>query len=52
MINVEAGKMKGWLKTPQDIQSEFEVSETLAIELFGDTSLRLMVPSNVKLLSS
>jgi len=41
-LNIEAGKLHGWLKNPADIVSEFEVSQEQAERWFAGGSLQLL----------
>lgn len=50
-LNIEVGKLKGWIKSPSDIQSEFETTESEAVELFGASSINLMSVNTTKLLA-
>ncbi len=50
-LNIEVGKLKGWIKEPSDIETEFNATPEEAVELFGQTSLQLLAPQNIKLLS-
>jgi len=46
ILNIEVGKLNGWLKKPTDIMSEFDVSEKQAKKLFNNTSLNLMTEND------
>ena len=41
-LNIEAGKLHGWLKNPADIVSEFEVTQEQAERWFAGGSLQLL----------
>ncbi|MEO1236968.1 MAG: DUF4942 domain-containing protein [Planctomycetota bacterium] len=49
-LNVEAGRLLGWLRGPQDAQDEIGCTEAEAVKWFG-SSLRI-APSGVKLLTA
>ena len=43
-INITVGKLKGWIKSPKDIQEEFELSEDEALKYFENDQMVLMKP--------
>jgi len=49
MLNVEIGKLKGWIMKPKDVQDEWNVTEEEAVKLFGK-SITLLTDTNIKLL--
>lgn len=49
-LNIEAGKLKGWLKAPQDIMEEFNLSLDECVDFFVNPKLRLLDQNGVKLL--
>jgi hypothetical protein len=50
-INIEVGKLKGWLKSPKDVETEFEVSREEAEKLFHSTCLYMPEKDGLKLLT-
>jgi len=50
-LNVEIGKLKGWIMQPHDVESEFEVSAEEAESLFGGAIEQLTSENAVKLLA-
>ena len=50
VLNIEVGKLKGWIKKPQDIQDEFDLKEEEAISYFTNSELMLLGNSNAMLL--
>ena len=49
-INIEIGKLKGWLKTPDDIVSEFNISKEESLKFFENDLLVLMNEKSNQLL--
>lgn len=50
-INVEIGKLKGWLNSSQDIENEFEVPESKAKELLNTSNCGIISNNNNLLLN-
>lgn len=48
-LNIEAGKLHGWLKNPDDIQKEFELSQEEALKYFKNSSLQLITDGTMLL---
>lgn len=47
-LNIEAGRLLGWLRSPQDVETEMGYTAEDAARFFNST--QLITPSNVKLL--
>lgn len=52
VLNIEVGKLRGWIKKPQDIQEEFKLTEKEALEYFTNSELCLLGNDNAMLLLS
>ena len=50
-LNIEVGKLKGWIKAPVDIEREFDVSVEDSIKLFGETKLNVLNNKTMLLLN-
>lgn len=50
VLNIEVGKLRGWIKKPQDIEDEFNISKKESIRYFTNTELYLMGHNDSKLL--
>lgn len=51
VLNIEVGKLRGWLRSPDDIVDEFEISKEEAKKMFIDKNLKLMEDKSVFLLN-
>lgn len=51
-LNIEAGKLRGWIKKPKDIVDEFNIKEEEAVKLFGDNKYLKLGEVKQLLLSS
>jgi hypothetical protein len=50
LFNIEVGKIKKWITSPDDIEDEFDVSEAEASKLWSNSQIRLPGYSDIKLL--
>ncbi len=48
-LNIEVGKLRGWIKAPEDIQEEFKVSQSKALEYFKTSELKLFTNNQLLL---
>jgi hypothetical protein len=51
VLNIEVGKLRGWLKSPADIQSEFDLSTEESIKRFNHNKLAMIGKSDLFLLT-
>jgi len=49
-INVEVGRLRNWLKSPSDVESEFDISREEAEKLFNFPKLQMIGSGNIRLL--
>lgn len=50
VLNIEVGKLRGWIKKPEDIQTEFDLSEQESISYFTNSELCLLGHKDTMLL--
>jgi hypothetical protein len=49
-FNIEVARILGWVRGPQDIQDEFEVSEEAAAEYWREAGLKMLGVSDLRML--
>jgi hypothetical protein len=49
-FNIEVARILGWIRGPQDIQDEFEVSEDKAAEYWREAGLKMLGVSDLRML--